>query len=101
MAPLIRQAAAAGVAVTAVLSARAPQDLMQDELLRWMFDPHCRQPVPVSQGQGARPVINSLMAKQKSLKMRPRLAQHADRCRARPHQVAHRLMHRVRRPEPP
>ena len=34
MAPLLRQAAAAGVAVTAVMSARTPADLMRDEFLR-------------------------------------------------------------------
>lgn len=34
MAPLLKQAAAAGVAVTAVMSARAPKDLMRDEFLR-------------------------------------------------------------------
>lgn len=34
MAPLVRQAAAAGVKITAVMSARAPQDLMQAEFLR-------------------------------------------------------------------
>ncbi|MCZ2498710.1 dihydroorotate dehydrogenase electron transfer subunit [Xylophilus sp. Kf1] len=34
MAPLLRQAAAAGVAVTALMSARTPQDGMRDEFLR-------------------------------------------------------------------
>jgi dihydroorotate dehydrogenase electron transfer subunit len=34
MAPLVRQAAAAGVKITAVMSARSPRDLMREELLR-------------------------------------------------------------------
>ncbi|MES2191623.1 MAG: dihydroorotate dehydrogenase electron transfer subunit [Pseudomonadota bacterium] len=34
MAPLVRDAGAAGVAVTAVMSARSPADLMRDEFLR-------------------------------------------------------------------
>ncbi|WPB59522.1 dihydroorotate dehydrogenase electron transfer subunit [Xylophilus sp. GOD-11R] len=34
MAPLLRQAAAGGMAITAVMSARSPADLMRDEFLR-------------------------------------------------------------------
>lgn len=34
MAPLLRQAAEAGIDITAVMSARRPEDLMQDEFLR-------------------------------------------------------------------
>lgn len=42
MAPLVQQAAAAGVKVTAIMSARAPQDLMQGEFLRGVeADVHC------------------------------------------------------------
>jgi len=42
MAPLLRQAAQAGVAITAVMSARSQQDLMRDEFLRGAeADVHC------------------------------------------------------------
>lgn len=42
MAPLVRQAGAAGVGVTAVMSARTPNDLMQEEFLRGVeADVHC------------------------------------------------------------
>ncbi|HUH86448.1 MAG TPA: dihydroorotate dehydrogenase electron transfer subunit [Pusillimonas sp.] len=42
MAPLIKMAAANGVAITAVMSARAPKDLMRDEFLRGASaDVHC------------------------------------------------------------
>ncbi len=42
MAPLVRQAAAAGVGITAIMSARAPKDLMRDEFLRGaQADVHC------------------------------------------------------------
>lgn len=42
MAPLVQRAAAAGIKITAILSARAPQDLMQGEFLRGIdADVHC------------------------------------------------------------
>ena len=42
MAPLVKLAAAAGVGVTAIMSARAPEDLMKDEFLRGVAaDLHC------------------------------------------------------------
>ncbi|MGJ7530288.1 dihydroorotate dehydrogenase electron transfer subunit [Variovorax sp. GB1P17] len=42
MAPLLQQAAKAGVKITAVMSARAPKDLMRDEFLRGIeADVHC------------------------------------------------------------
>jgi len=42
MAPLVRMAAARGVAITAIMSARAPKDLMRDEFLRGApADVHC------------------------------------------------------------
>jgi dihydroorotate dehydrogenase electron transfer subunit len=42
MAPLVREAGRAGVAVTAVMSARSPADLMRDEFLRGVeADVHC------------------------------------------------------------
>jgi dihydroorotate dehydrogenase electron transfer subunit len=42
MAPLLRQAASMGIAITAVMSARAPKDLMRDEFLRGAeADVHC------------------------------------------------------------
>jgi dihydroorotate dehydrogenase electron transfer subunit len=42
MAPLVQHAAAAGIKITAIMSARAPQDLMQGEFLRGAdADVHC------------------------------------------------------------
>ena len=42
MAPLLQQAARAGIRITAVMSARAPKDLMRDEFLRGAeADVHC------------------------------------------------------------
>jgi dihydroorotate dehydrogenase electron transfer subunit len=42
MAPLVQHAAAAGIQITAIMSARAPQDLMQAEFLRGaQADVHC------------------------------------------------------------
>lgn len=42
MAPLVQQAAGAGIKITAIMSARAPQDLMRDEFLRGVeADVHC------------------------------------------------------------
>lgn len=42
MAPLVQMAAAKGIAITAIMSARAPKDLMQDEFLRGVpADVHC------------------------------------------------------------
>jgi dihydroorotate dehydrogenase electron transfer subunit len=42
LAPLVQHAAAAGIKVTAIMSARAPQDLMRDEFLRGVeADVHC------------------------------------------------------------
>ena len=42
MAPLVQHAAAAGVKLTAIMSARTPQDLMQNEFLRGaQADVHC------------------------------------------------------------
>jgi dihydroorotate dehydrogenase electron transfer subunit len=42
MAPLVQHAAAAGVKITALMSARTPQDLMQNEFLRGaQADVHC------------------------------------------------------------
>ena len=42
MAPLLQHAARAGIALTAVMSARAPKDLMRDEFLRGLeADVHC------------------------------------------------------------
>jgi dihydroorotate dehydrogenase electron transfer subunit len=42
MAPLVQHAAAAGIRITAIMSARAPQDLMQAEFLRGAdADVHC------------------------------------------------------------
>lgn len=42
MAPLLKAAAQAGIAITAIMSARAPKDLMRDEFLRGAeADVHC------------------------------------------------------------
>ena len=42
MAPLLKAAAQSGIAITAVMSARAPKDLMRDEFLRGVdADVHC------------------------------------------------------------
>jgi len=39
------------------------------------------------------------MAQQKTLQVLPRLGQHPDRRRPRPHQIAHRFMRRVGYPD--
>jgi len=42
MAPLLQHAAKAGIKITAIMSARAPQDLMREEFLRGVeADVHC------------------------------------------------------------
>ena len=59
MAPLVQHAAAAGVNVTAIMSARAPQDLMRDEFLRGASaDVHC---VFDSDGSSSVEVVDTLV----------------------------------------
>jgi len=59
MAPLVGMAAAAGVAITAIMSARAPKDLMRDEFLRGaQADVHC---VYDSDGTSEVPAVESLI----------------------------------------
>lgn len=59
MAPLLQHAAKAGVQITAVMSARAPKDLMRDEFLRGaQADVHC---VYDSDGTSAVPAVDTLI----------------------------------------
>ncbi len=66
MAPLLKQASRNGVAITAVMSARTPQDLMRDEFLRGAdADVHCVYDADGSSAMEAmEPLIRRLIAEQ-------------------------------------
>ena len=67
MAPLVQKAAARGIAITAVMSARAPKDLMRDEFLRGVVaDVHCVYDSDGSSDvEAVEALIRSLLAKQR------------------------------------
>lgn len=61
MAPLVQHAAGAGIRITAIMSARAPQDLMRDEFLRGAeAEVHC---VYDSDGSSSVDAVDALLRK--------------------------------------
>src|SRR3981189_3662289 len=83
---LLRQPIASGLSFLDSMNVVLPHDLLSR-----MLEAHRRQPASVSQGPGASPAVNPLMAQQEALQMLARFGQHPNRGRPCPHQIPHRL----------
>ena len=66
--------------------------ILEHHLLGDMVESHRREPTAVSLGPPLFAGVNTPMPEEETLQMLPRLAEYPHRRRARPDQVAHRLM---------